>query len=194
MALSTITVALYACACCSWSTSAQRRVCTTAPLLVRLALEDGERGALGIAKDGDLAGGKIQGPGQHGTSKPARLIHGGVARGDREVREPEGRRVAVLLLHRHEAAVLVAGVLDRGVDDSSIVLDRFCLPTEEPAVEIARRLGVAGLELVPAHTANVVDPSRADVRPRLPDAEHRAGGVGEHGKAAEPTTSPWRMV
>src|SRR5919112_1367324 len=154
-----------------------------APLLVRLALEDGERGALGIAKDGDLAGGEIQGPGQHGTAKLTRLLHGGVTRGDCEVREPEGRRVA---RHRHEAAVLVASVLDRGVDDSSIVLDRFALPTEESAVEIARRLGIVGLELVPAHTANVVDPSRADVRPRLPDAEHRAGGVGEHGQAAEP--------
>src|SRR5215211_8031364 len=166
--------------------SAATRLYYCAPLLVSLALEDGERGALGIAKDGDLARGEIQGPGQHGTSKPARLLHGGVARGDREVREPEGRRVAVLLRHRHEPAVLVASVLDRSVDDSSIVLDRFGLPTEEPAVEIARRLGVAGLELVPAHSANIVDPSRADARPRLPDAEHRAGGVGEHGQAAEP--------
>jgi hypothetical protein len=73
----------------------------------------------------------------------------------------------MLLRHRHETAVLVASVLDRRVDDSSIVLDRIGLPTEERAVEIAGRLGVSGLELVSAHTANVVDPSRADVRPRL---------------------------
>src|SRR5829696_7367706 len=98
MALSTITTALYACACC---TSARRRACTT-PLLVGLALEDRERGALGIAKDSDLAGGEIQGPGQHGTSKPAGLLHGGVARRNREVREPVRRRLAVLLRHRHE--------------------------------------------------------------------------------------------
>src|SRR5215211_3442129 len=185
MALSTITTALYACACCSWCASARRRACTT-PLLVGFALEDRERGALGIAKDSDLPGGEIQGPGQHGTSKPAGLLHGGVPRWNREVREPEGRRLAMLLRHRHETAVLVASVLDRRVDDSSIVLDRIGLPTEERAVEIAGRLGVAGLEFVPAHTANVVDPSRADVRPRLPDTEHRAGGVGEHGQAAEP--------
>src|SRR5215218_9983768 len=74
--------------------SAARQPYYCAPLLVRLALEDGERGALRVAKDGDLAGGEIQGPGQHGTSKPARLLHGSIARGDREVREPEGRRVA----------------------------------------------------------------------------------------------------
>src|SRR5829696_9016909 len=185
MALSTITAALYACLSLLVHLSAAARLYYCATLLVRLTLEDSERGALGIVKDGDLAGGEIQGPGQHGAAKPERLLHG-VARGDREVRKPEGRRVSVLLGHRHEAAVLVASVLDRGVDDSSIVLDRFGLPTEEPAVEIARRLGVAGLKLVPAHTANVVDPSRADARSRLPDTEHRAGGVGEHGQAAEP--------
>src|SRR5215203_5129310 len=123
MALSTITAALYACACCSWCTSARRRAFTTARLYSSVSPSKIANAALGIAKDGDLAGGEIQGPGQHGTSKPAGLLHGGVARGDREVREPEGRRVAVLLLHRHEAAVLVAGVLDRGVDDSYTVLD-----------------------------------------------------------------------
>src|SRR5688500_15807185 len=187
MALSTITAALYACACCHWYVFSATRLYYCAPLLCGLALEDGERSALGIAEDGDLAGGEIQRPGKYGTAKLARLLHGGVARGDREVGEPEGGRIAVLLCHRHETAVLVASVLDSRVDDSSIVLDRFGLPTEEPAVEISRRLGIAGLELVPAHAANVVDPSRSDVRPRLPDAEHRAGGVGEHGHAAEPT-------
>jgi hypothetical protein len=38
-------------------------------LLVGLPLEDRERGALGIAKDGDLARREIQGPSQHGTVK-----------------------------------------------------------------------------------------------------------------------------
>src|SRR3712207_2486639 len=91
--------------------------CTNAPLLVGFTLEDGERSALGIAEDGDPARGEIQGPVQYGAAKLACLLHGGVARGDREVREPEGRRVAVLFRHRHETAVLVAGVLDRGVDE-----------------------------------------------------------------------------
>jgi hypothetical protein len=50
------------------------------PLLIGLPLEDGERGTLGIAKDGDLARREIQGPSQHGTAKPARLLDGGVAR------------------------------------------------------------------------------------------------------------------
>jgi len=81
---------------------AATRLYYCAPLLVRLALEDGERGALGIAKDGDLAGREIQGSGQHGSAKPARLLHGGVARRDREVREPEGWSVYALLRHRHE--------------------------------------------------------------------------------------------
>jgi hypothetical protein len=60
--------------------SAAMRLYYCAPLLVGLALEDGERGALGIAKDGDLAGGEIQGPSQHGTAKLARLRDGVVAR------------------------------------------------------------------------------------------------------------------
>ena len=50
------------------------------PLLVGLPLEDGERGALGIAKDGDLARREIQGPRKHGTAELARLLDGGVAR------------------------------------------------------------------------------------------------------------------
>jgi hypothetical protein len=50
------------------------------PLLVGLPLEDGERGTLGIAKDGDLAQREIQGPSQHGTAEFARLLDGGVAR------------------------------------------------------------------------------------------------------------------
>src|SRR5215207_1439326 len=185
MALSTITAALYACACYSWCTSARRRKCTTARLYSYVSPSKMANAApWGSQRTAILPEGRSKG--QHGTSKPTRLLHGGVARGDREVREPEGRRVAVLLRHRHEAAVLVASALDRGVDHSSIVFDRLALPTEEPAVEIACRLGVAGLKLVPAHTANIVDPSRADVQSRLPDAEYRAGGVGEHGQAAEP--------
>jgi hypothetical protein len=48
--------------------------------LVGLPFEDGERGALGIAKDGDLARREIQGPSQHGTAKLARLLDGVVAR------------------------------------------------------------------------------------------------------------------
>jgi hypothetical protein len=64
---------------------------------------------------------------------------------DREVREPEGRRVAVLLLHRHEAAVMVAGVLDRGVDDSSIVLDR-----------LIQRLDIEELEVGTLHVRELV--------------------------------------
>jgi hypothetical protein len=50
------------------------------PLLVGLPLEDGERGTLGIAKDGDLARREIQGPSQHATAELARLLDGGVAR------------------------------------------------------------------------------------------------------------------
>jgi hypothetical protein len=50
------------------------------PLLVGLPLEDGERGTLGIAKDGDLARREIKGPSQHGTAELARLLDGGVAR------------------------------------------------------------------------------------------------------------------
>src|SRR5215210_336154 len=165
MALSTITAALYACACCCRYASAHG----DAPLLVGLALEDGERGALGIGKDGDLASREIERSGQQRATQLLCLLDGVVARWDREVREPEGRGVAVLLGHRHEAAVLVASVLDRGVDHIPIVLDGFGLPPEQPAVEVARRPGIAGLELVPAHTANVVDPSCTGPRPRLPD-------------------------
>ena len=92
----------------------------------------------------------------------------------------------MLLCHRHETAVLVASVLDRGVDDCAIVLDRFGLPTEEPAVEISCRLGIAGLSsFQPIQPTSLTLP--APMRPRLPDAEHRAAGVGEHGHAAEPT-------
>ena len=40
----------------------ERRSAYCAPLIVGLALEDGERGALGIAEDGDLAGGRSSGP------------------------------------------------------------------------------------------------------------------------------------
>ena len=50
------------------------------PLLVGLPLEDGERGTLGIAKEGDLARREIQGPSQHGAAELARLLDGGVAR------------------------------------------------------------------------------------------------------------------
>src|SRR5215210_2704160 len=138
-------------------------------LLVGRALEDRQRSALGIGKDGDLAGREVQRSGQHGTAQLPCPLGGTVARGDREVREPEGWRIAVLLRHRHKATVLYARVLDRGVDQRPIVFDGFDLPTEEPAVENARRRGIAGLELVPGYTADVVDPSRADVRPRLPE-------------------------
>ena len=81
----------------------------------------------------------------------------------------------MLLRHRHETAVLVARVLDRCVDDASIVIDRFGLPTKEPAIGLSRRLGVAGLELVPAHTANVVFPLRCATAPPRRRASRRRG-------------------
>src|SRR5215210_7439229 len=162
------------------------RVYYCALLLVSLALEDGERRALGIGKDGDPASREIQRSSQHATTKLPGLLDGTVPRGDREVRQPERRRVAVLLRHRHEATVLGARVLDRGVEQRPIVLDSFDLPTEEPTVEVASRPGIAGLELVPAHATNVVDPSRTDMLLRLPDAEHSAPWVGEHGHASQP--------
>src|ERR671911_2231537 len=80
MALSTITAALYARACFCWYASAH------GDALVASTRRSPPRRRRtqhpGIAKDGDLARREIQGPSQHGTAELARLLDGGVARGD----------------------------------------------------------------------------------------------------------------
>src|SRR5919112_2919210 len=146
MALSTITAALYACACCSWCTSARRRACTTERLYSSVSPSKMANAApWGSPRTAILPEGRSKGPASTVLPSPRALSMAASREGDREVREPEGRRVAVLLLHRHEAAVMVAGVLDRSVDDSSIVLDR-----------LIQRLDIEELEVGTLHVRELV--------------------------------------
>ena len=58
------------------------------------------------------------------------------------------------------------------------------LPTEDRAVERRRRLLVAGRQPVEVQRSVLVDDLGPDVLLRLPDAEHRAFGIGDHGHAS----------
>src|SRR5215212_7249982 len=98
MALSTITAALYACACCSWCTSARRHACTTERLYSSVSPSKMANAAPWRSpRTAILPEGRSKGPASTVLPSPRALSMAASREGDREVREPEGRRVAVTL-------------------------------------------------------------------------------------------------
>src|SRR4051812_48705984 len=150
--------------------------------LRRFARDDAEGGTVRVGDDRE-APDALEAV-RRAERAPAELLdagHRAVAVLDREVAQPEGRRlVRNLGGHGHRAGnSRVADVEERvGHPAERLVLG---LPPEDRLAERLRALDVARLQLVPVDRPGLVDQLRAGVAAGLPDAEHARGGMGEDG-------------
>src|SRR5687767_360146 len=118
----------------SWRPPASR----PRPLVVHLALEQGEDGALGILERGDVALLHLH-PVKLLATGFGGLVGARVTALGREVREPGGRHPALRL---HDAAVRAVADLDDDVARAALGVHLLALPAEEARVELERGVDV----------------------------------------------------